>query len=117
VNIIAPTLLIGIGVTNGIQILNRFTEEQHPGILGKSTGKAVLVSALTTCTGFGSLVLAQHEGIGSLGLVMAAGAAFCMIAAVTVLPAVLILLTRNGFKLAHGWLTTSGPDKSERRGR
>ncbi len=109
VNIISPTLLVGIGVTNGIQILNRFTEEQHPSILGKSTGKAVLVSALTTCTGFGSLVLAQHEGIGSLGVVMAAGAAFCMVAAVTVLPALLTLLTRNGFKLAHGWITTSAP--------
>ena len=115
VNIIAPTLLIGIGVTNGIQILNRFTEEQHPSILGKSTGKAVLVSALTTCTGFGSLVLAQHEGIGSLGVVMAAGAAFCMIAAVTVLPAVLILLTRSGFKLAHGWLSAGGQGKDTKR--
>jgi len=27
----------------------------------------------------------------------------CMLAALTVLPAVLILLTRSGWKLAHGW--------------
>jgi predicted RND superfamily exporter protein len=106
-NVIAPTLLIGIGVTNGIHILNRFTEEQHPSILGKSTGKAVLVSALTTCTGFGSLILAQHQGIASLGVVMAAGSAFCMLAALTVLPALLILLTRSGLKLGHGWLTVA----------
>lgn len=111
VNVIGPTLLIGIGVTNGIQILNRFTEEQHPSILGKSTGKAVLVSALTTCTGFGSLMLAQHEGIASMGVVMAAGAALCMVAAVTVLPALLLLLERSGYKLGHGWLT-SGESKS-----
>jgi hopanoid biosynthesis associated RND transporter like protein HpnN len=112
VNIIAPTLLIGIGVTNGIQILNRFTEEQHPSILGKSTGKAVLVSALTTCTGFGSLILAQHEGIASLGVVMAAGSGFCMIAAVTVLPALLILITRSGIKLGHRWLDVSASSQS-----
>ena len=104
-NIIAPTLLIGIGVANGVHILNRFTEERHPSILGKSTGKAVLVSALTTCTGFGSLILAKHAGIASLGTVMALGAALCMIASVTVLPALLILLTRSGLKLGHGWLT------------
>jgi hopanoid biosynthesis associated RND transporter like protein HpnN len=115
VNIIAPTLLIGIGVTNGIQILNRFTEEQHPSILGKSTGKAVLVSALTTCTGFGSLIPAEHEGIGSLGVVMAAGSAFCMIASLTILPALLILLIRAGFKLSHGWLGVSSSSKTAQK--
>ena len=104
-NVIAPTLLIGIGVANGIHILNRFIEEKHPSILGKSTGKAVLVSALTTCTGFGSLMLAKHAGIASLGEVMAIGTALCMLASVTVLPALLILLTRAGLRLGHGWLT------------
>jgi len=106
-NVIGPTLLIGIGVTNGIHILNRFTEEQHPSILGKSTGKAVLVSALTTSAGFGSLILAQHRGIASLGVLMAAGSALCMVAAVTVLPALLILLKRYGLKLGHGWLASA----------
>jgi len=106
-NVIGPTLLVGIGVTNGIHILNRFTEERHPTILGKSTGKAVLVSALTTSTGFGCLILAKHQGIASLGVVMAMGTALCMIASVTVLPALLILLTRSGLKLGHGWLTTA----------
>lgn len=107
-NIIAPTLLIGIGVANGIHILNRFIEEKTPTILGKSTGKAVLVSALTTATGFGSLMLAQHAGIASLGVVMALGTALCMLASVTVLPALLILLNRTGWKLAHGWLKHGG---------
>jgi len=104
-NVIAPTLLIGIGVANGIHILNRFIEEKHPSILGKSTGKAVLVSALTTATGFGSLMLAQHAGIASLGEIMALGTALCLLASVTVLPAVLILLVKGGFRLGHGWLT------------
>ncbi len=102
-NLISLTLLIGIGVANGIHILNRFTEERHPTILAKSTGKAVLVSALTTIAGFGSLMLAKHRGIASLGQVMSIGTATCMLAALTVLPAVLILLTRSGWKLAHGW--------------
>src|SRR5690606_31516718 len=47
-NIMTLPLVVGIGVTNGIHILNRFAEEQNPGILARSTGKAVIVSALTT---------------------------------------------------------------------
>jgi uncharacterized protein len=91
-NIMTLPLVIGIGVTNGIHILNRFAEERMPGILAKSTGKAVLVSGLTTMAGFGSLILAQHRGIESLGYVMTLGVAMCMIAGLTFLPALLTLL-------------------------
>lgn len=94
-NIMTLPLVIGIGVTNGIHILNRFAEEQNPGILAKSTGKAVLVSGLTTIAGFGSLILAQHQGIQSLGYVMAAGTAACMLAGLTFLPTLLIVLMRK----------------------
>ena len=94
-NIMTLPLVIGIGVTNGIHILNRFAEEQNPSILAKSTGKAVLVSGLTTIAGFGSLVLADHQGIQSLGYVMATGTAACMIAGLTFLPALLNLLMRK----------------------
>ena len=93
-NIMTLPLVIGIGVTNGIHILNRFAEEQTPNILGRSTGKAVLVSGLTAMAGFGSLMLAQHRGIYSLGCVMTAGLATCMIAGLTFLPALLNLLMR-----------------------
>jgi preprotein translocase subunit SecF len=93
-NIMTLPLVIGIGVTNGIQILNRFAEERTPGILSRSTGKAVLVSGLTAIAGFGSLMLAKHRGIHSLGCVMATGLATCMIAGLTFLPALLNLLGR-----------------------
>jgi hypothetical protein len=93
-NIMTLPLVIGIGVTNGIHILNRFAEEQQPSILGKSTGKAVLVSGLTTCAGFGSLILAQHRGIATLGSVMTVGVATCMIAGLAVLPAILTVWLR-----------------------
>jgi hopanoid biosynthesis associated RND transporter like protein HpnN len=96
-NIMTLPLVIGIGVTNGIHILNRFAEEQKAGILAKSTGKAVLVSGLTAMTGFGSLILAQHEGIRSLGLVMSLGIATCMLAGLTFLPALLNSLVRLGW--------------------
>jgi uncharacterized protein len=94
-NIMTLPLVIGIGVTNGIHILNRFAEERTPSILAKSTGKAVLVSGLTTIAGFGSLALAKHRGIQSLGYVMATGVTTCMIAGLTFLPALLNLLLRK----------------------
>ncbi len=91
-NIMTLPLVIGIGVTNGIHILNRFAEERKPSILAKSTGKAVLLSGLTTISGFGSLITGDHQGIQSLGWVMAVGTATCMIAGLTFLPAVLTLI-------------------------
>jgi len=93
-NIMMLPLVVGIGVTNGIHILNRFAEEHNPSILSRSTGKAVIVSALTTIAGFGSLVVAKHQGIQSLGIVMSIGVGMCMLVAVTFLPAILMLLTR-----------------------
>ncbi len=98
-NIMTLPLVIGIGVTSGIHILNRFSEDENPGILGKSTGKAVLVSALTTMAGFGSLMMAKHQGIESLGYVMSIGTAACMLAALTFLTALLTLLTGSGWNI------------------
>jgi hypothetical protein len=110
-NIMTLPLVIGIGVTNGIHILNRVAEEQNANILGKSTGKAVLVSGLTAITGFGSLMLAKHQGIESLGLVMSAGIAACMIAGLTFLPALISILGRFGWSVANK--TPSGGDASQ----
>jgi hypothetical protein len=104
-NIMTLPLVIGIGVTNGIQILNRFAEEKHPGILSKSTGKAVFVSGLTAISGFGSLIIGQHRGLRSLGELMSLGIATCMIAGLTFLPAVLVL-----------WLPWRDPAKKQPSG-
>jgi hypothetical protein len=99
VNIASLALVIGVGVTNGVHVLNRFVEETNPDIVTKSTGKAVLVSALTTMAGFGSLIVAKHQGIASLGAVMSLGTATCMIASLVLLPSILQLLSRMGWSL------------------
>ena len=94
-NIMTLPLVVGIGVTNGIHILNRYKEEQNPSLLSKSTGKGVLVSGLTTMAGFGSLTLASHRGIESLGYVMTIGVFTCMLAGLTLLPCLLELAHRK----------------------
>ena len=88
-NIMTLPLVVGIGVTNGIHILNRYREERRPELLSKSTGKAVLVSGLTTMAGFGSLLFAHHRGIQSLGFVMTIGVFACMTAGLAILPCLL----------------------------
>ena len=88
-NIMTLPLVVGIGVTNGIHVLNRYREERRPELLSKSTGKAVLVSGLTTMAGFGSLILAHHRGIQSLGFVMTIGVFACMTAGLAILPCLL----------------------------
>ncbi|MCL4178144.1 MAG: MMPL family transporter [Verrucomicrobia bacterium] len=97
-NIMTLPLVIGIGVTSGIHILNRFSEEGSPSVLDKSTGKAVLISGVTTVVGFGSLIFARHQGIASLGLIMSIGTTTCMLAALTSLPALLRLLGMHGWR-------------------
>ncbi len=88
-NIMTAPLIVGIGVANGIQILTRYEEEGDAAILALSTGKAVVVSNLTTIAGFGSLMLGAHQGIKSLGYVMSVGVAACMIVSLTFLPVLL----------------------------
>lgn len=108
-NIMTLPLVIGVGVTNGVHILNRFAEEQNPAILARSTGKAVLLSALTTIAGFGSLITAQHRGISSLGLLMSFGTAACMCAGLTFLPTLIGCMVRRGWGIAP--LNTGSPNK------
>jgi hypothetical protein len=117
-NIMTLPLVIGIGVTNGIHILNRYAEERTPGILARSTGKAVLVSGLTAIAGFGSLVLAKHRGIHSLGVIMSLGIATCMIAGLTFLPAILNLLEKSGWlnkKLSADKMPTPGQEEPRQK--
>ena len=96
-NIMALPMTIGVGVSGGIQILNRYLEEGKPVILATSTGMAVIISALTTIAGFGSLMLGKHQGIQSLGFVMGIGTLLCMLASLTTLPSLMTLLTRIGW--------------------
>lgn len=63
--------------------------------------QAVLVSALTTMAGFGSLMVAKHQGIASLGKVMLIGTGMCMLASLVLLPAVLNLLSGLGWTMTR----------------
>ena len=100
-NLVILPLILGIGVVNGIHITHRYREEEdkHASILGKSTGQAVLLSSLTTMIGFGSMMVANHYGVFSLGMVLTLGVFNCLIASITFLPALLKLSTAKNWKV------------------
>ena len=56
---------------------------------------AVAFNGLSTITGFGSLLVAHHRGIWSLGLLLTCGSLTSLVAALVVLP-VLIRLQLGG---------------------
>ena len=100
-NLVILPLILGIGVVNGIHITHRYREEKDKNsiVLGKSTGQAVVLSSLTTMIGFGSMMVADHYGVFSLGLVLTLGVFCCLVASVTFLPALLKLSSEKNWKV------------------
>lgn len=97
-NIVTLPLIIGIGVAYGVYAVDRYRENRSPDLFSTSTGKAILLSALTTIFGFGTLAFATHHGIASLGLLMTIGVALCMVTSLYVCPAILKIFSRRGMK-------------------
>jgi hopanoid biosynthesis associated RND transporter like protein HpnN len=97
-NIIALPLVIGIGVAYGVYVIDRHDEDGKFGLFAGSTGKAILLSALTTIYGFASMLTGQHPGLVSLGLVMSMSVFLCFISSAVVLPQILVLLDERKTK-------------------
>jgi predicted RND superfamily exporter protein len=88
--IVLPTVL-GIGVDNAIHILHRYKEEGRHNVLYalRTTGGAAFMTTLTTMLGFAGMLSASNEGLKSLGLVACIGLVSCMVASLTIFPALL----------------------------
>jgi hopanoid biosynthesis associated RND transporter like protein HpnN len=97
-NSIFMPLIIGAGVEYGVIILQRWREGNiAPGHLPMSTGKGVILAALTTTTGFGILMISHDRGIFSLGFVAGIGSICVLIAALVLLPAALTFIGHSKF--------------------
>lgn len=90
-NVIATILVIGLGVDYGIFMLSRCQ-----GHGGRHTDRAVLVSALTTLAGFGSLALARHPSMSSIGVTVLFGISGAVFTALMVVPLVYRWFYRDG---------------------
>jgi len=89
-NVIASILVIGLGVDYGIFMVCKTTEG-----LDRATGRAVLVSGLTTLAGFGALVIARHPALHSIGVTVLLGIGSAIPAALWVIPALFGVSKQN----------------------
>src|SRR5207248_9689374 len=80
-NIIALPLLLGVGVAFKIYYIMAWRAGKT-GLLQSTLTRAVIFSAMTTATAFGSLWLSNHPGTSSMGKLMALSLVCTMAAAV-----------------------------------
>src|SRR5204862_6313666 len=94
-NMIAFPLILGVGIDNGVHVLHDYFSRRRDRhyLLGSSTGRGIMVAALTTILGFGTLMLSHHRGLASLGLCLTLGVTCCMLTSLIFLPALLRLLS------------------------
>jgi hopanoid biosynthesis associated RND transporter like protein HpnN len=87
-NIIALPLLLGVGVAFDIYfVMNWRAGRVDP--LQSGTARAVLFSALTTVTAFGSLALSNHRGTSQMGILLTIALFFTLICTFFVLPSLM----------------------------
>jgi hypothetical protein len=92
-NIIALPLLLGVGVSFNIYFVMNWRAGQTA-VLGSATARAILFSALTTGTAFGSLALSQHPGTASMGALLLISLGCTLVASLIFEPALLAALRR-----------------------
>lgn len=96
-NIMAVPLIVGIGIDDGVHVLHRYRREGPGSIVAvmKSTGRAVLITSLTTMLAFGSFVFATYRGLGSMGTLLFLGVGSCFLATFLLLTAIIALTERK----------------------
>ena len=93
-NIIALPLLLGVGVSFDVYFVMRWRAGASD-LLQSSTARAILFSALTTGTAFGSLALSNHPGTSEMGKLLTIALIYTLFCTFIILPALLGSLKRD----------------------
>jgi predicted RND superfamily exporter protein len=94
--LVAPCLL-ALGISYGIYITNRFTEEkkgtnvEKARVAAKAMHPAILLSAATTAIGFASLMVGTLPPIAVMGLALSMGIMFTYVLTMILTPALTVL--------------------------
>ena len=102
-SVVFVLVLVGIGVEYGVHIMMRYMEGAKGGLGVEGavrnsisrTGPGVLLSATTTVCAFYSVLGSDFVGLAELGLIGGTGILLCMLAMLTLLPALLLILGRK----------------------
>jgi hopanoid biosynthesis associated RND transporter like protein HpnN len=90
-NVWGLPLIIGASAEYGLNVAVRYREAAVNGGASLPRGHvvSVLLNGLTTVAGFGSLLVARHQGIFGLGLLLTVGTAAALAASLILLPVLL----------------------------
>lgn len=94
-NMIGLSLMLGMGMENGVFITQDYLGQRGRYRMSPATGVAVMINTLTTMIGYAVLILADHRGLQSLGRMLTLGMSCCLFNAFIFYPAMLVLLSRN----------------------
>lgn len=94
-NFMALPITFGIGVDYAVNVAHRQLQIGDPIEAVRRTGGAVVLCSFTTLLGYLALVRSVNFGVRSLGIAAVLGEVTCLVAAVLVLPAALVLLARR----------------------
>ena len=97
-SIVFALVLVGIGVDFGVHIVTRFVEGRKEGLNVPQavrtslfmTGPGIILGALTSVCAFYSVLGSDFRGLAELGLIGGTGILLCLVAMMTVLPALLL---------------------------
>jgi hypothetical protein len=95
-NMIVLPLILGIGVDNGVHAFHDYRRQRGRYQMSSSVINAMMLNSLTSMIGFGSMLIADHRGLASLGLVLTIGVGSCLLVSLVPLPALLTLVSRRG---------------------
>ena len=97
-NAIVVPMIVGIGIDDGVHFTNTYVQHGNHDMSDamSQTGRAVVLTSLTTLIGFGSIALSHYPGLRSMGYVAIIGITACLFASIVVLPAIFSLVSRHG---------------------
>jgi predicted RND superfamily exporter protein len=94
VNLIAPTLVLGLGVDYGAFLVAGAREVGDISEAIRRNGRALVVTGFTTVVGFGCLSLSRYPALSSMGMLAAAGLLLALAASTILVPAMWVTLRR-----------------------
>lgn len=96
-NLIVLPMIVGIGIDDGVHLTNTYRQGDQGNMLEgmTKTGRAVILTSLTTLVGFGSLSLSHYPGLRSMGYVAVIGISACLFASIIILPVIFSLMRHS----------------------
>ena len=88
-NMIVLPLILGIGIDDGVHVVHDALRQGADYQISNATASAVFLTSATTMIGFGSMMIASHQGLRSLGQVLTLGVFCCLVSSSLALPVLL----------------------------